>query len=141
MPKESTSLPESYKPTEDEEYMNPRQIEYFRQKLITWKDQLYAESYETVEHLREEKDAEPDINDRATVELETAFELRTRDRYRKLIEKIDSALRRIEDGEYGFCEETGEPIGLRRLEARPNATLCIEAQERHENFERHHNEE
>jgi DnaK suppressor protein len=134
-------LPVGYLPSAKEEYMNPMQVEYFRQKLLAWKEELYVESHETVEHLREEKDAEPDINDRATVELETAFELRTRDRYRKLIEKIDGALRRIEQGAYGYCEETGEPIGLKRLEARPIATLCIEAQERHESFERQHNEE
>lgn len=134
-------LPENYLPSEDEEYMNPRQLEYFRRKLQAWKDELLNESRETVEHLRQENWHEPDLNDRATVETDTGLELRTRDRYRKLIDKIDSALRRIDTGEYGYCAETGEEIGIRRLEARPVATFTIEAQERHESFERQHSDE
>lgn len=134
-------LPKGYAPTEDEPYMNPRQVEYFRMKLVAWKEELLEESRETMDHLREENWHEPDINDRATVETDTAFELRTRDRYRKLIDKIDSALRRIEAGEYGFCEETGEEIGIKRLEARPVATLTVEAQERHESYERQHSDD
>ena len=135
------TLPPNYKPSEKEEYMNPKQLEYFKLKLLGWKAQLMEEALQTVEHLKIENLHEPDINDRATVETETAFELRTRDRYRKLINKIDRALERIEKNEYGYCEETGEPIGLKRLEARPNATLCIEAQEKHEKFEKQHSEE
>ncbi|MCD6035144.1 MAG: polymerase-binding protein DksA [Rickettsiales bacterium] len=134
-------LPSGYKPSEKEEYMNPQQLEYFRQKLEQWKEELLAESRETLKNLQEGNWQEPDINDRATVETETAFELRTRDRYRKLINKIDQALGRIEKGEYGYCDETGDPIGIRRLDARPIATLTIEAQERHENYERTHIDE
>lgn len=131
-------LPEGYKPSENEEYMNPMQLEYFRQKLSSWKEELFDNSRETLDHLKEENWNEPDPNDRATTETDTGIELRTRDRYRKLIDKIDEALKRIEIGEYGYCEDTGEEIGLKRLEARPNATLCIEAQERHENYEKQH---
>ena len=131
-------LPENYKPSENEKYMNPTQIEYFTQKLTIWKEELLHNSRETLTHLREENWNEPDLNDRATIETDTGIELRTRDRYRKLIDKIDDALKRIEIGEYGYCEETGEEIGLKRLEARPIATLCIEAQERHENYEKQH---
>lgn len=134
-------LPEGYKPSDKEEYMNPSQLEYFRQRLLEWRQALLDESRETLNHLKEENWNEPDFNDRASVETGTAFELRTRDRYRKLIDKIDEALVRIEKGEYGYCEETGEKIGLKRLEARPVATLCIEAQERHENYERTHLDE
>lgn len=134
-------LPKGYKPTDKEEYMNPTQQEYFRQKLLGWKAELMEESMETLTHLKEENWNEPDLNDRASVETETSLELRTRDRYRKLIYKIDAALRRIQEGEYGFCEETGEPIGIKRLEARPIATLCIAAQERHEKMERQHSDE
>lgn len=134
-------LEDGYKPSKKEEYMNPKQLEYFRQKLLAWKEELLEESQETMEHLREENLNEPDINDRASIESETAFELRTRDRYRKLLDKIEHALERIHKGEYGYCEETGEPIGLARLEARPVATLCIEAQERHEKYERTHIDE
>jgi len=134
-------LPAGYKPSEKEEYMNPMHLEYFRQKLLAWKDGLLDESGETLKHLKEENWNEPDLNDRASIETETTIELRTRDRYRKLIDKIDEALKRIEQGEYGFCEETGEEIGLKRLEARPVATLCIEAQERHENYEKQHLDE
>lgn len=135
------TLPKDYEPSLDEEYMNDMQLEYFRQKLLKWRDELIAESSETLKHLREENWQEPDLYDRATVETDTAFELRTRDRYRKLIDKINSALKRIDTKEYGYCEETGEEIGLKRLEARPVATLCIEAQERHENYERHHKDD
>lgn len=138
---QKVELPATYRPSEKEEYMCPEHLEYFRQKLTKWKEELLAESRETLDHLKEENWQEPDVNDRATVETETSLELRTRDRYRKLLDKIDGALRRIERGEYGFCEETGEPIGLRRLDARPIATLCIEAQERHENYERTHIDE
>lgn len=134
-------LPEGYKPSDNEEYMNGMQLEFFRQKLLVWRDDLLAESRETLNHLKEENWNEPDLNDRASVETETTIELRTRDRYRKLIDKIESALVRIDKGDYGFCEETGEEIGLKRLEARPVATLCIEAQERHENYERTHIDE
>ena len=133
-------LPEGYRPSESEEYMNDMQLEYFRLKLVSWKEELLAESLETLEHLKESR-SEPDPNDRASLEEATAFELRTRDRYRKLLEKIDQALRRIETNDYGYCEHTDEPIGIRRLEARPVATLCLEAQERHENYERQHRED
>ena len=135
---EKVILPEGYKPTESEEYMNSMQIEYFRQKLQSWKEELLANFRDTLEHLKEENWNESDPNDRATIETDTSFELRTRDRYRKLIDKIEEALQRIVDGEYGYCEETGEEIGIKRLEARPVATLCIEAQESHENYEKQH---
>ena len=125
-------LPPDYKPSEKEEYMCPNQLEYFRQKLVAWKEELLKESGETIEDLREGGLNEPDLNDRASNETEKALELRTRDRMRKLIKKINQALGRIEDGTYGFCEETGDPIGLSRLEARPVTTLTVEAQERHE---------
>lgn len=125
-----------YRPSADEPYMNPRQLEYFRGKLEAWREELIQESEETLEHLRTENWQEPDPNDRATHESEATLELRTRDRYRKLIGKIDAALRRIDRGEYGYCEETGEPIGIARLDARPIATLCVEAQEAHERDER-----
>ena len=134
-------LPEGYELSVDDEYMNPLQIEYFRQKLLTWKEELLDESRETLDHLKEENLQEPDVNDRATVETETSLELRTRDRYRKLIDKIDAALRRIDSGNYGYCEDTGEPIGIKRLDARPIATLSIEAQERHESYEKTHIDE
>lgn len=134
-------LPEGYKPSDGEEYMNPTQLEYFKQKLLNWREELLAESRETLVHLKEESWNEPDLNDRASVETETTIELRTRDRYRKLIDKIESAIERINKGGYGYCEETGEEIGLKRLEARPVATLSIEAQERHENYERTHMDE
>ncbi len=129
-------LPPDYYPSEDEEFMNPRQREYFRRKLLAWRDEILRESQETLQHLQEDTVAEPDLADRASAESERALELRTRDRQRKLIGKIDAALRRIEDGNYGYCEETGDPISLRRLDARPIATLSIEAQERHERRER-----
>lgn len=129
-------LPADYRPSEEEEYMNPRQLEYFRRKLLDWRTRLIAESQETIRHLQSEDWREPDANDRATHEEEAALELRTRDRYRKLLAKIDAALARIEDGSYGYCEQTGEPIGLKRLEARPIATMTLEAQEKHEQGER-----
>lgn len=121
--------------------MNDMQVEYFRQKLLKWRQELLRESDETLMHLQEGGMQEPDIADRAQAESERALELRTRDRARKLIAKIDSAMERIKDGSYGYCEETGEPIGVRRLDARPIATLSIEAQERHERMERTHRDE
>ena len=121
--------------------MNPRQVEYFRQKLLAWRAELLADSSGTLRHLKEESLLKPDLTDRATLETERAIELRTRDRERKLIAKIDDALHRLEEGSYGFCEETNEPISLRRLEARPIATLSIEAQERHERMERTHRDD
>ena len=135
------TLPPDYRPTENEQFMNPLQLEYFRQKLLRWRSELLAESSETLHHLKEESLAEPDLTDRASLETERAIELRTRDRERKLISKIDAALMRIEDGSYGYCEETDEPIGIRRLEARPIATLSLEAQERHERMERTHRDD
>jgi DnaK suppressor protein len=130
-----------YRPSEDEPFMNERQLEYFRQKLLNWKDDILRESRETVTHLQAETENHPDLADRASCETDRALELRTRDRERKLIAKIDEALRRIEAKAYGFCEETGEPIGLARLEARPVATLGLEAQERHERRERVHRDD
>jgi DnaK suppressor protein len=134
-------LPPDYRPLEKEPFMNPMQLEYFRQKLLRWRIELLQESNETLQHLQEESLSEPDIADRASLETYRALELRTRDRERKLISKIDEALKRIEDGTYGYCEETAEPISLRRLEARPIATLSIEAQERHERMERTHRDD
>ena len=130
------ALANDYRPSEDEEFMNARQREYFRKKLNAWKDEILRESRETLENLQEESTNHPDMADRASSESDRALELRTRDRQRKLIAKIDSALKRIEDGSYGFCEETGEPIGLARLDARPIATLSLEAQEMHERREK-----
>ncbi len=130
------TLPPNYKPTEKEEYMNPKMLEYFRQKLLRQKGELLTDSKETLDNLNDGGMQEPDIADRATAETDRALEFRTRDRERKLINKIDEAIGRIEAGEYGYCEETGEPIGVKRLEARPIATLTIEAQERHERQER-----
>ncbi|HEX9490394.1 MAG TPA: RNA polymerase-binding protein DksA [Stellaceae bacterium] len=135
------TLPPDYRPSEGEEFMNPLQLEYFRQKLLRWRAELLAESSETLQHLKEESLAEPDLTDRASLETERSIELRTRDRERKLISKIDAALMRIEDGSYGYCEETDEPISIRRLEARPIATLSLEAQERHERMERTHRDD
>jgi len=134
-------LPEGYQPSADEEYMSPQQLEYFRQKLLRWRAELLQESENTISHLKEENWQEPDINDRATLETDAALELRTRDRYRKLVNKIDSAMTRIADGTYGYCEDTGEEIGLSRLEARPIATLTIEAQEKHERLEKQHRDD
>jgi DnaK suppressor protein len=130
-----------YRPSEDEPFMNDRQLEYFKQKLLNWKEEILRESRETVTHLQAETENHPDLADRASSETDRALELRTRDRQRKLIAKIDDALRRIEEGAYGFCEETGEPITLARLEARPIATLSLEAQERHERRERVHRDD
>ena len=130
-----------YRPTEDEPFMNERQLDYFKRKLLDWKEDILRESRETVSHLQSETENHPDLADRASSETDRALELRTRDRQRKLISKIDAALRRIEEREYGYCEETGEPIGLARLEARPIATLGLEAQERHERRERVHRDD
>ncbi|WP_156842794.1 RNA polymerase-binding protein DksA [Novosphingobium aquimarinum] len=129
-------LPMDYSPSSEEEFMNPLQLEYFRQRLLTWKKQILNESEATLNVLQIEPLREPDLNDRASNEAGWSIELRARDRQRKLIAKIDAALRRIDDGEYGYCEVTGEPISLRRLDARPIATMTIEAQERHERQER-----
>ena len=130
-----------YRPSEDEEFMNERQLEYFKQKLNAWKEDILRESRETLVHLQSETENHPDLADRATSETDRALELRTRDRQRKLISKIDEALRRIADGSYGYCEDTGEPIGVARLDARPTATLSLEAQERHERRERVHRDD
>ncbi len=137
----SVTLQNDYKPSDSEPFMNERQIEYFRRKLIAWKEDILRESKETINHLQDENHILPDVADRASSETDRSLELRTRDRQRKLISKIDSALKRIEDGSYGYCEETGEPIGLKRLDARPIATLSIEAQERHEKRERVYRDE
>jgi DnaK suppressor protein len=126
----------NYRPSDKEPFMNERQREYFRDKLLAWKDEILKEAKETLQHLQDENQNHPDLADRASSETDRAIELRARDRQRKLIAKIDAALQRLEDGTYGYCEETGEPISLRRLEARPIATLSIEAQERHERRER-----
>ncbi len=134
-------LPPDYKPSPDEEYMNDMQIEYFRQKLLNWKKSLLGQSKDTLEDLRQGGLNQPDQIDRASLESDKALELRTRDRARKLISKIDEALKRIEDGVYGYCEETGEPIGIERLEVRPVATLSLEAQERHERMEKTYDDE
>lgn len=131
-----TTLPDGYKPSPDEEFMNPLQLEYFRRKLISWKKEILSEAENTLATLQREPLREPDMNDRASSETDWSIELRTRDRQRKLISKIDAALRRIEEGEYGYCEVTGEPISLGRLEARPIATMTLEAQERHERQEK-----
>jgi|SRR5690606_16898473 len=125
-----------YRPTEAESFMNEKQREYFREKLLNWKEEILREARETLQHLQDESQNHPDLADRASSETDRAIELRARDRQRKLIAKIDAALQRIEDGTYGYCEETGEPISLKRLDARPIATLSIEAQERHERRER-----
>ncbi|MBL8789662.1 MAG: RNA polymerase-binding protein DksA [Rhizobiales bacterium] len=132
----SDVLDATYKPSDDEPFMNERQVEYFRHKLLAWKEDILKESKETLSHLQDENHVLPDIADRASSETDRSLELRTRDRQRKLISKIDAALKRIEDGSYGYCEETGDPISLKRLDARPIATLSIEAQERHERRER-----
>jgi DnaK suppressor protein len=131
----------SYRPTDKEPFMNERQREYFRQKLLDWREDILKEAKETLQHLQDENQNHPDLADRASSETDRAIELRARDRQRKLIAKIDAALQRIEDGTYGYCEETGEPITLKRLEARPIATLSIEAQERHERRERVYRDE
>jgi DnaK suppressor protein len=130
-----------YRPTDDEPFMNDRMRDYFRRKLLAWKDEILEESRSTIESLQQDTTPLPDLADRATSETDRAIELRTRDRQRKLIAKIEDAIRRLEDGSYGYCEETGEPIGLSRLEARPIATLSLEAQERHERRERVHRDD
>ena len=137
----SPLLPPEYRPSDKEEFMSPIQLEYFRQKLLRWRADLLRESTETLESMQEESLAQPDLTDRASMETDRAIELRARDRERKLIGKIDSALERITNGSYGFCEETGDPISLKRLEARPIATLGLEAQERHERMERLHRDD
>ena len=139
--KPESFLPEDYRPAEDEPFMNERQLEYFRRKLLTWKAEILDGSRETLEGLQDSTRSIPDIADRASEETDRALELRTRDRQRKLVAKIDAALRRIETGDYGYCEVTGEPISLRRLDARPIATMTLEAQERHERRERVHRDD
>lgn len=134
-------LPEDYIPADDEPFMNERQTEYFRRKLNAWKQELLAESRDTIEGLQDNTRNIPDIADRASEETDRALELRTRDRQRKLVAKIDSALRRIDEGEYGYCEKTGDPISLKRLDARPIATMTLEAQERHERREKVHRDD
>jgi DnaK suppressor protein len=137
----SLVLPDTYRPSDDEPFMNERQREYFRSKLLKWKQEILDEAKSTIANLQLDTVSLPDLADRATSETDRAIELRTRDRQRKLIGKIDAALRRIEDGSYGYCEETGEPIGVSRLDARPIATLSLEAQERHERRERIHRDD
>ena len=137
----NVTLPPDYRPRTKEKFMNERMLEYFRQKLMNWRGDLLDESNNTIQHLQEGGNLEPDIADRASIETDRSLELRTRDRARKLIAKIDEALERIEKGSYGYCTETSEPIRLSRLEARPIATLSIEAQERHERMEKTHRDE
>jgi DnaK suppressor protein len=130
-----------YRPTDKEPFMNDRQRDYFRERLLTWREDILREAKETLQHLQDENQNHPDLADRASSETDRAIELRARDRQRKLIAKIEAALSRIDEGTYGYCEETGEPIALRRLEARPIATLSVEAQERHERRERVYRDE
>lgn len=139
--KQDKFLPDNYTPAEDEPFMNERQVEYFRRKLIAWKNDLLMESRETIEGLQDGTRNIPDVADRASEETDRALELRTRDRQRKLVAKIDAALRRIDEGEYGYCEVTGEPISLKRLDARPIATMSLEAQESHERREKVHRDD
>jgi DnaK suppressor protein len=134
-------LPDDYKPAEDEPFMNERQLEYFRRKLLAWKEEILEDSKETLVDLANGTRNLPDVADRASEETDRALELRTRDRQRKLVSKIDAALRRIENGDFGYCEMTGEPISLRRLDARPIATMTLEAQEKHERNERVHRDD
>ncbi len=134
-------LPDDYRPAEDEPFMNDRQLEYFRRKLLIWKQELLDQSAETIDNLQESARSVPDLADRASEETDRALELRTRDRQRKLVGKIDAALRRIENGEFGYCDVTGEPISLKRLDARPIATMTLEAQEKHERREKVHRDE
>ncbi|WP_147124806.1 RNA polymerase-binding protein DksA [Shimia ponticola] len=134
-------LPDDYRPAEDEPFMNERQMEYFRRKLMAWKSELVSDSRDTIEGLQDNTRNIPDVADRASEETDRALELRTRDRQRKLVNKIDAALRRIDEGEYGYCEETGDPISLKRLDARPIATMSLEAQERHERREKVHRDD
>ena len=139
--KQDKFLPDNYTPAEDEPFMNDRHVEYFRRKLIAWKNDLLIESRETIEGLQDGTRNIPDMADRASEETDRALELRTRDRQRKLVSKIDAALRRIDEGEYGYCDVTGEPISLKRLNARPIATMSLEAQERHERREKVHRDD
>ena len=132
------NLPDNYIPLEDEPFMNDKQLQYFKKKLSSWRESILRETTHTIHQLRDTSAAEPDLIDTASNEFDHAIELRARDRDRKLLNKIEEAIKRIEDGSYGYCEQTGEPIGLKRLEARPVATLCIEAQEQHERRERMH---
>ncbi len=134
-------LPEDYRPAEDEPFMNERQLEYFRRKLLNWKADILEDSRDTIEGMKDSTRNIPDIADRASEETDRALELRTRDRERKLVSKIDAALRRIDNGEFGYCEMTGEPISLKRLDARPIATMTLEAQERHERREKVHRDD
>ena len=134
-------LPEDYRPAEDEPFMNEWQLEYFRRKLLQWKEDILADSRDTIEGLQDGARNIPDVADRASEETDRSLELRTRDRQRKLVAKIDAALRRIETGEYGYCEKTGDPISLKRLDARPIATMTLEAQERHERREKVHRDD
>lgn len=139
--KQEVFLPDDYRPAEDEPFMNERQVEYFRRKLLNWKSELLAGSRDTIEGLQDGTRNIPDVADRASEETDRALELRTRDRQRKLVSKIDGALRRIEEGEFGYCIVTGEPISLKRLDARPIATMSLEAQERHERREKVHRDD
>ena len=139
--KQQSFLPDDYSPAEDEPFMNERQLEYFRRKLLNWRADILADSRDTIEGLQDGTRNIPDVADRASEETDRALELRTRDRQRKLVSKIDSALRRIEEGEFGYCSVTGEPISLKRLDARPIATMSLEAQERHERREKVHRDD
>jgi len=139
--KQEFFLPDDYRPAEDEPFMNDRQVEYFRRKLLNWRSELLADSKDTIEGLQDGTRNIPDVADRASEETDRALELRTRDRQRKLVSKIDGALRRIEEGEFGYCSVTGEPISLKRLDARPIATMSLEAQERHERREKVHRDD
>ncbi|TRO96983.1 RNA polymerase-binding protein DksA [Glycocaulis profundi] len=134
-------LPDGYRPSDEEDFMNPRQKEYFRRKLMAWRDEILRESRTTLSSLQQDLGALPDLADRASTETDRSLELRARDRQRKLVSKIESALRRIDEDTYGYCDETGEPIALARLDARPVATLSLEAQERHERSERVHRDD
>jgi DnaK suppressor protein len=134
-------LPADYRPTDDESFMNDRQMEYFRRKLIAWRSELLGDSKNTIEGLQDGTRNIPDVADRASEETDRALELRTRDRQRKLVSKIDAALRRVDEGEFGYCEVTGEPISLKRLDARPIATMSLEAQEKHERREKVHRDD
>ena len=139
--KQEKFLPKNYAPADDEAFMNDRQVEYFKRKLVDWKSDLLSETQDTIEGLQDGTRNIPDVADRASEETDRALELRTRDRQRKLVSKIDAALRRIAEGEYGYCEVTGDPISLKRLDARPIATMSLEAQERHERREKVHRED
>jgi len=139
--KQEVFLPDDYRPAEDEPFMNERQLEFFRRKLLDWKQDLLADSRDTIEALQDNTRNIPDVSDRASEETDRALELRTRDRQRKLVSKIDTAIRRIEEGEYGYCNVTGDPISLKRLNARPIATMSLEAQERHERREKVHRDD